>query len=465
MSGGINQQRTEPMERQALHYRDFNLRFSHFNEKDGTFKVWVEGESPGGTMKPDDATQRTYDPQAFWDDPEAGTGGLVGDLEMRRLAKEKMFELGALLADLALPEGRVRTLFRQSLAALDEGQGLRVRLRIDPVGLVHLPWEYMVLPQASGEPQATDFLALRPGISIVRTDTVESAERQLPDRPVALAIGVLSSPDDQKDLDVDEDKDAIEKAVQALNQAAGQDLVELRWADRPATLDALDRVLADGADIFHFAGHATYEKTSREGKLVLEKADFKSHFYSGEKLAQLLSGAGVRLVVLDACETGRRDGQNVWSGVAPALTRQKIPAVIANQFKIRDINAIRVASKVYHRVLAGYTVDEALFEARSAMYQHSGLENRDWGVPVLYLHDRDGVLFPPPEPSATEAPSHIPFMDIAIKARQVAGEVLGLKIDEITGSVERLPGFDIDIDVGTVEKGGKVTGAEIGKIN
>ena len=287
-------------------------------------------------MRPDEAAVCVYDSKAFWKDPARGRGGLMGSLEKRRVGRDDLFKLGEMLSELALPKGSLRSLFDKSVARLKEGEGLRLRLRIDPVVLVHLPWEYMALSETSGEEQATDFLALRPEISIVRSDTVEAAKRSLPNRAVARVVGVLSSPDEMDDLDVEEDQAAINEAVQALNEKVGEVLVEVVWAKRPATRQALKEALADGADIFHFAGHADFDQFSQKGQIVLEKDDYTADLYSGEQLAQLLRGAGVRLVNLGACNTGRRDGQNVWSGVAPALTRQKIPAVIANQFKIKD---------------------------------------------------------------------------------------------------------------------------------
>jgi len=39
-------------------------------------------------------------------------------------------------------------------------------------------------------------------------------------------------------------------------------------------------------------------------------------------------------------------------------------------------------------------MDEAVSNARQAIYQQAGLENRDWGAPVLYLRVEDGVIFP-----------------------------------------------------------------------
>lgn len=369
-----------------------------------------------------------------------------------------LFELGKLLANLALPEQKVRPLFEKNLTALKEGEALRIRLRIDVPELAQLPWEFMLLPQASGEAQATDFLALRPYVSIVRTDTVEAAGRTLPERTPCV-IGVLARPEDQDKLNVDKDKQALETAVKAFNQAAGQETISLTWVEKPATRDKLVEALKDGADIFQYSGHATFE-LNQEGKLVLEDQDNQSDLYPAAQLAQLLCGAGVRLVVLSACETGRRNGRLVWSGIAPALTRQKVPAVIANQFDILDTNAILLAARIYPRLLSGYTIDEALMEARRAIYQQKdGLEKRDWGVPVLYLHDERGVLFPVPEKTMKKEQDQGLFIRVARTLDRVAGEAIEVEINKMThGRIE------VTTHIGVVPKGGKSIGIKIGTL-
>jgi hypothetical protein len=102
-----------PSVRQPRHYRDFNVRFGSFNAN--TFKVWVEGPALGGSIRPDQAVQRLYDPKLFWDDPDRGVGGPLGELERRSLRREDLLKLGSLLADMALPDGEVRTLFQKSV--------------------------------------------------------------------------------------------------------------------------------------------------------------------------------------------------------------------------------------------------------------------------------------------------------------------------------------------------------------
>ncbi len=380
-----------------MQYRDFDLLFFSFQAKEGTYQVWVQGQAPGGNMLLDEAVTCCYDPTAFWDDPDLGIGGLLGSLQGNNLPRNGMFELGRLLADLALPQGRLRSLFDMSLIAVrSRGMGLRLRLHIDVPKLAQLPWEFMLLPQAPGEPQDTDFLALRREVSIVRTDTIGQAELVPPSRRVVRIAGVLSCPTGTPPLDLARDQRAVNKAVRDCNVRAGAAVAQARWAGRPATRTELMNVVDTGGaepDIFFYSGHAAFDLD--RGVLLLEKSAHESDYYGAAQLAQLLHTTSVRLVVLSACETGCQDGRMKWSGVAPALTRESIPAVVANQLRIRDSSANLMAEQLYPYLLGGYTIDEALFQARQAIYQQpDNLGEPDWGALVLYLQADQGALFP-----------------------------------------------------------------------
>ncbi len=171
-------------------------------------------------MRPDDAVVRSWLPTDFWENPQTGRGGLVGKLDRRSLTGEEMFDPGKRLADLALPEEKVWPLFLQSLTALREGEGLRIRLRIDAVELAHLPWECMALPQTYRGVGDTDFLALRRDVSIVRSDTVEAPPKRPPKRDAIRVVGIVSCPVDQAVLDVEADKRNLNQAIESLNQGA-----------------------------------------------------------------------------------------------------------------------------------------------------------------------------------------------------------------------------------------------------
>ena len=268
-------------------------------------------------------------------------------------------------------------------------------------------------------------------------------------------VGALSSPEDQPELDVGKDRRYLEAATDALNQVAGRETVQLRWCDRPATREALTRALADGADIFHFAGHGRFSSATNVGSILLETADGMTDDYPSAMLAQLMRDSGIRLAVLGACDTGRRSGEDAWSGVAPSLTRQRIPAVIGNQFTIEDENAGLLAGRAYQLLFAGFSIDEALYEARQAIFQRSGLTNRDWGASVLYLRDENGVLFPLPPRSVAEQAAD-PFLLVANSFKRVLGKVVDVDIEDM--SAGRL---EVRDQVNTVEKEGEFTSVRI----
>lgn len=447
----------ESERRTPLVYRDFNLRLTA--PAGGELRVWVEGETPGGSMRPDEAARPAFQPELFWDDPANFSGGLMRRLERAGgLDEANLYRLSGLLAGLALPPGPVRELFQRSLAALANRpeEGLRLRLRIDSPTLAQLPWEFLGLPQAGGEPKPSDFFALRRELSIVRSDTVQAAPRALPQRAQALIAGLLAAPFDQPELDVSKDREAIEAAVAALNQAAGKDLVRTRWSERPANGEALGRLLAEGADIFHLAAHGLFNPADSQGYIILEQDADTSQQYSGEQLAVLLRGAGVRLAILGACEGGRRDGKNVWGGIAPALFREGIPAVIGSQFRIGDRAAILLAAQLYRRVLSGFSVDEALYEARESIYNAGTLAERYWAAPVLYLQHPDGVLFPRAGETGAEPG---PLLEVLNELDRVEGKAIGAEIESLTQGRVKVSNF-----VNVVEKGATFIGARIGKI-
>lgn len=201
---------------------------------------------------------------------------------------------------------------------------------------------------------------------------------------------------------------------------------------------------------------AKNDLTDLEGQIILETKHYQSYPYGSQALAQLLKDAGVRLAILGACDTGRRDGQNVWNGIAPALIRQSVPCVIANQFTIRDSSATLMAARLSPFLFAGYTIDEALYEARKGIFQANGLLERDWGTPVLYLQEEIDVLFPPSEKSE-ESPSTV-SLKVVMKLRHLEGEATGIKGETIKGGT-----YDVTMKADTVKKRGKLTGIEFGK--
>lgn len=437
------------MAEDPLVYRDFNIEMTDLKE-DGTYQVRVIGQTPGGEMSAAQAETATYNNQSL--------SGLLTKLDRRRIIKDELISLGEQLADLMLP-GRVRALFQGSLNALEAGEALRLRLSIGPLALAALPWEYTYLQSTPGEKVENDFLVLQPKISITRYETIGSTLEPLEDREKIQIVVALAAPIDQPELNLDADENAIKTALDALKEKAPNvETAVLEHATRDGLLKS-----TPGADIFQFGGHGVFEgseltddgKLLMKGKILLENEGGDSDPFDSAQLAAILGKAGVRLVLLGACNSAARDEGGAWSGVAPALTRQNIPAVVAMQYKVRDKNAAPFLFYVYMRALGGYTIDEAVAEARLALYTQSGLEDRDWGVPVIYLRNQDGVLFPLPKPVPGKQES--PFIRVQRELKTVQGTSIGARIKSMTAGH-----LEIDEKIDTVEKGGTAIGLDLG---
>ncbi len=398
-------------------------------------------------------------------------GARVGWLDRRQIDTDlgAQIELGAILGLLLLPP-YARGLFEASLARLADDEGLRVRLRLDG-RLTDVPWEFAWVERHHGPPTAAGFLALDPRVSIVRHQAVATP---LPAVTAAAAgrrvVVATASPEGYPPLpSLAGEREAL---AAAFDDVAGIAAHFVADATPPTVLAAL----STGADVFHFGGHAT-----AAGDLVMEAAEA----VPADRVGEMVQAKGVRLAVLGACDTGRRDDHNVWGGVAAAVVARGVPAVVAMQFTIGDKRAAAFAGTLYRALVAGLTVDESVALGRTAIRTAStgaDADDRDWAVPVLYLRDHGGRVFEPVSTgSAREeaaaastrvyqqrigtvsagglvvgavlgAGSADGGVDIQQEAKRVAGLVVGA-LGESGGGVK------VDQDVEEVAEGGTLVGS------
>lgn len=160
-----------------------------------------------------------------------------------------------------------------------------------------------------------------------------------------------------------------------------------------ATAEALHARLRSGRyDVLHFVGHGEYDEASRSGTLILEDARGREKRLPAEALARLAAGRGLRIAVLNACETGRGGRHDFLRGVAPALAHGGLPAVAANQYRVFDDAAAAFAAHFYAALADGLPVGAALREGRVGLGASLGGGTLDWAVPVLYARDPRAVL-------------------------------------------------------------------------
>ena len=418
-----------------MEYKNLDLEAFDYRAEDGIerFRVRVTG-SPAGEQRYADAEEVTIRPDLR---------GQLRRLERRAIRLPEMIALGEDLAGLLFPP-QARLFLVRSRERIDGDEGLRIRLKMHTYALADLPWEYAYVarPDTLPDQKGPDgFLVLDRRISLVRYEVMGQSPGSLD--PVGAGplrlVALLADPSvpGYPHLNLDAERRNIEQALDGLSGISAEFYPD-------ATVETLEDALTREAHVFHFAGHGQFEGElgvtlgSLEGKgnLVLLDDDRGPFLFPAEKLAQNLRGRGVRLAVLGACEVGRRDQVNAWTGVVPALTRAGIPAVVGMQYTIRDRNAVAFSRRFYRALAAGQPIDAAVTDGRLAIFNRSSDDERDWGVPVLYMRTDEGILFP----SARPAPQ-------AELRDADQGPVTNIRVEQHIDTVE----------------GGKVVGVEIGQ--
>ncbi len=315
---------------------------------------------------------------------------------VRRIQSEErrlLEDFGGQLFQAVFP-GPVRDcLGRSRMEAESRDTGLRIRLRL-PGALANIPWEYLYDAEYG-------FLSLSPETALVRYVEMATLVRPFPISPPLRILAMISAPSDVPGLQGEEEWGKLTDALDVLIDSG---LVQVDRLEA-GTLAALQRPLRlRDYHVLHFIGHGGYDEDAQDGALALEGADRTTRLVTGGDLGLMIRGhRSLRLVVLNACEGARSARDDPFGGVAQALVRQGIPAVIAMQFEISDPAALVFSQSFYQAIADGLPVDVATVEARRAMFAEGN--DVEWATPVLYLRSPDGQVFtrdqiPQAEPEA-----------------------------------------------------------------
>ncbi|MBT7096760.1 CHAT domain-containing protein, partial [Candidatus Poribacteria bacterium] len=164
--------------------------------------------------------------------------------------------------------------------------------------------------------------------------------------------------------------------------------------------------------------HLFYPHTARPGNrgyLVFENAGVNAipRMVDGDELGALLHGAGVPILILNACRSDRSDGASASDAVgsgegdAEALVSQEQPyafssfaqevlrlgvsGIVAMRHSVLVETAVEFVEDLYNHLLGGSTLGDAASQGRKGLRDHplrDALDQRrplqDWSVPVVY---------------------------------------------------------------------------------
>jgi CHAT domain/WD domain, G-beta repeat len=312
----------------------------------------------------------------------------------RRLTSEQELpvqQFGRTLFEFVFPAEVRAQLIASRQQAAQEGDPLRVRLRVDPPELAALPWEFLY------DPGRDDYLCL--STPLVRYVDVLEPRRPMTVTPPLRILAMVARPDELDPLDIDRERELLTEAVAGL-QTRGR--VQLRWVVGQTWWDLQAALDAGEWHVLHFIGHGAFDPTSGEGVLGLAAEGGGVHRLAASDLGLLLeSHRSLRLVVLNSCDTARASAADRFSSTASVLMRRGVPAVVAMQYEITDTAAISFARGLYTALAVRLPVDEAVTRARRAI-KLSRPNTLEWATPVLYLRAPTGALFDLAEPGDVE---------------------------------------------------------------
>lgn len=410
-------------------YLDFDLRI-WFDE--GRYLAQV-------TQSPDGTSQRETLRAPFGDDSHellrlrlenaVLRGGSYRGAPISR--EEKVLrEFGSRMYSIVFKEPEsVASRFRSSQAiAAAQGDGLRIKLTVEPPELAMLPWEYVF--DDSEDDSAQSYLCLRQHSPLVRSLDIGRARSALSVTGPLNVLGMIASPRGEwKALDTAKERSHIEEAIRSIPD---QSAVNFKWVTGDTQAHLLDMMQREDWHVFHFIGHGgvhDYESDDgtlkSEGFIVLGDGRGGATTLPASELALTLQGGPLQLAVLNCCDSAR--GSDAASPGA-ALVRSGVPAVVAMQYPITDDAAIGFAGMFYNALVAGQPIEKALTAARVLMYGRSKVE---WGIPVLFTRANSNVLFKIDRPlvaKAAETQSRAaeqppPLSDYEVKRRQAQAEL------------------------------------------
>jgi hypothetical protein len=398
-------------------------------------EVHVEGDTiscESWEEWPKEGTRRRLSGVLKRDPQQCATIDLLGDLLRHHsdvshddLISDELYEellrvAGRELFDLLF----VDSLRSNIAAALNRVSGcetdlLRIKLSFQgdhQAWLSELPWEYLHTPLDDMHFDAPGvFLAKRAELMLSRR--LESrALRKLGDAVPLDVLLICPRPPQRAAGDpvpVNPDR-VIEKLTELetagrvrleplIDPASDVPVEDPQWVTRQAVKEAI-REHPRGHVIVHFMGHGRRE--DGKGQLLLTRADGRPHWIDAVAFAELFERQSIKLVVLQACESAVPDQYVPFSGVAMALARAGLPAVVAMQYRIKTGVATAFTEAFYNKLLNENTaIDVAVEAGRERLADHPEARDRmAFGHPVVYLTSHDGMLLdePPARPASID---------------------------------------------------------------
>ncbi len=297
------------------------------------------------------------------------------------LADGAFAHVGQALYGVLFPEGEVRDSLAEALVITRaERRPLTVQLHLDADSptLARYPWELIHDGQS--------FLVADGVVALARY--IDYAQALVP-ATIQMPLRVLLVAPRPVDLAEVDDR-APSPALVALEELRQQGLVHLDILS-PPTYAAMRQVLSREAyQVLHFEGASGCGAPgggAGQEHIVFEDECGGASAVGGGTLYNALFLSKVRLAILNPPECGAKPGPTALAGLAPALIRAGVPAVVATQYTLTREQSERFVSQLYHSLAALTPLGTAVAHARGQLL----LPESARFAPAVYLQDKEGT--------------------------------------------------------------------------
>jgi hypothetical protein len=185
-------------------------------------------------------------------------------------------------------------------------------------------------------------------------------------------------------LSIEQETAVIRRGFEPLIDAG---LVEVEVLPRATPGRIHERLSTGEFTVVHFIGHGAFDEKTQTGSLLFVDDRGNESPLGERSVREIFCQRGIRLVFLNACQTGTGGRADFNKGVAQSLMAHGLPALVANQYSVLDSSATSFAQHFYWALTQGHSLGQAAREARIAVNYSLRGEPIDWAVPVVYARD------------------------------------------------------------------------------
>ncbi len=278
----------------------------------------------------------------------------------------------------------IRSLWMNTVAQLEDDEGLRITLRIDPQELMTLPWELLF---------EEGYIGQRQRFPIVRYLPVPFPPEPLAIQHPLRVLVVVSHSGDKDGVDTDATLAAFHKAMALLPGKVEVDVLVPNGRD--SVLAALDQ----GYHVFHYIGHNSVH--NGESYLTLGDPTDRSSQLAAWLLGKMATSSSLRLAILVAGQASKGSYEEPLDSAAQQLVQAGMPAAVAMARPVASDAHAAFSEAFYDELSSGQPVDSAVQAGRGAVLsaQRRGVtaeklpaRSNDWAVPTLYMCTPDGLI-------------------------------------------------------------------------